>query len=489
MLQSSQTEKRSVSMRILSEDQIWEIRQAAYDIIERVGFRCTHKEALKMLAAAGAIVDADTVRIPQYVVEACIATAPKGWTIYNRKGERAMELEGHKSHYGSSTAGTNTKDPFTGEFRNTQLSDIAMSAKISDALENIDFIVSMGSSLDAPLNSSNLYEFQEVISNSIKPVVFMGNSSIECEYIYQMAAVVAGGKDKLRRKPFLIAYPQSVAPLTFPDNIVDMIFVSADLYMPQLSGSNLQVGSSAPVTMAGMLVQMTAESMIHITIAQLRKTGCPVAMSATPKIMNMNSGDMSTALPEISLGLSAQAEVAQSFGLPTWGIAGGTDSKSLDAQSGVESAFSILSQGLAGLNLIHDVGHMASGTASSVEQLILGNEIIGMAKRFIQGITINRETLAREIIETVGAGGNFLQQKHTVEHFRSELWQPKLMNYSSIEDWNRSGGQTLEGRIKEEVRKIVETHIPELLDDKSASEIERLKIEGAQGIQARAEKG
>ena len=489
MLQSAQTQSRSVGMRIFSDDQIWEIKQAAYDVVEKVGFKCTHKEARKMLTAAGATIKDDRIRIPRHIVEACIATAPKGWTIYDRKGNRAMEVEGRKSHYGTSTASPNVKDPFTGEFRPTQLSDIAMGAKVADACEHIDFVMPMGSSLDVPPNTADVHEFPVVTANTIKPMVFIGYSPLGCEYVYEMAAVVAGGMDQLRQKPFVIAYPEAIAPLNYPDEIIDRIFVSADRFLPQLPGSTVQAGATAPVTLAGMIVQLTAESIIHITIAQLRKTGCPVAMSGNVGILNMNTALMTIGAPENSLGLSAQAEVAQSFNLPTWGLAGATDSKCLDAQAGLEASFSILSQGLAGLNLIHDVGYMASGMACSVEQLVMGNEIVGMAKRFINGITVNRETLAREVIEAVGPAGHFLQQKHTLKHFKNELWHAKLLNHKAIGPWEEAGKQTMEERVKEEVKNILANHQPEPLDDKVISELERLKKEGEKEILAKKEKG
>jgi trimethylamine---corrinoid protein Co-methyltransferase len=489
MLQSGQTQKRSVSMKIFSDDQIWEIKQAAFDVIEKVGFKCTHPEARKMFTAAGAIVKDDQIRIPRYIVEGCVATAPKGWTIYDRKGNRAMEVEGRKSHYGTSTASPNVKDPFTGEFRATQLSDIAMGAKVADACEHIDFVMPMGSSLDVPANTADVYEFPVVAANTTKPMVFIGYSPLGCEYIYEMAAVVAGGMDELRLKPFVIAYPEAIAPLYYPDEIIDRIFVSADRFMPQLPGSTVQAGATGPVTMAGMIVQMTAESLIHITVAQLRKQGCPVAMSANAGILNMSTALLTLGVPENSLGLSAQAEVAQSFGLPTWGLAGATDSKCLDAQAGLESSFSILSQGLAGLNLIHDVGYMAAGMACSVEQLVMGNEIVGMAKRFIEGIEVNRETLAREVIEAVGPSGHFLQEKHTLKHFKKELWQAKLLNHKAIGPWESTGKQTMEERVKEEVRNIVDNHQPESFDDKMVDELERLKKEGEKEILAKFAKG
>lgn len=207
-------------------------------------------------------------------------------------------------------------------------------------------------------------------------------------------------------------------------------------------------------------------------------------MSANVGILDMSSALVALGSPENSLGLAAQAEVAQSFGLPSWGLAGATDAKSLDAQSGLESAFSILTQGLAGLNLIHDVGYMASGMACSCAQLVMGNEIIGMAKRFVEGITVNAETLAREVIEAVGPGGEFMTADHTFKHFRKELWSSRLLNRQAIEPWIDSGKPTMEDRVNEEVRHILSDHRPEPLEDKVISELERLRKEGIKAVLA-----
>lgn len=275
----------------------------------------------------------------------------------------------------------------------------------------------------------------------------------------------------------------------FPNEVIERIFVAADRFMPQLPGASVQPGATGPVTLAGVITQMTAESLIHITIAQLRKTGCPVAMSGNVGILDMKTALMAMGAPENNLALIAQAEVANSFNLPSWGLAGATDSKMLDAQSGLESAFSILSQGLSGLNLIHDVGYMASGMACSLEQLVMGNEIVGMTKRFVEGITVTRETIARQIFEDVGPGGHFLAQKHTLDHFRQELWTSKLLNRQTIDAWKASGEPSMETRVKQEVRKISETHKPEPLSDKIVSELDRLKKEGEREILAKLEKG
>jgi trimethylamine--corrinoid protein Co-methyltransferase len=168
----------------------------------------------------------------------------------------------------------------------------------------------------------------------------------------------------------------------------------------------------------------------------------------------------------MSLALAGQAEVAQAMGLPTWGLAGATDSKVLDPQAGMESAFSILAQGLAGLNLIHDVGYMDSGMVCSTEMLVLGNEAIGMAKRFCRGIEVDAGTLALDVVEKVGPGGHFLQEDHTYHRFRHELWRPSLLARQDYSIWLAEGGKNMNQRIRERLEAIDQDHqVPALPDD------------------------
>ena len=489
MIQTSRTQTRSVDMRVLTDDQIWEIRQAAFEVIEKSGFNCLHEGARRMLAGAGAIVKDERVRIPRFIVEGCLNTVPKGWTIYDRNGRRAMEVEGRKSYYSTSTASPSTKDALTGEYHETRVADIATGAMVADALPHIDFVMPMGSCQDVNGRVADLYEFEAVVSNTTKPVAFIGYTPAGCDYVLEMATLVAGGRERLRERPFVLLYPEAISPFVFPQDVVERIFIAADRFLPQVPGTTAQPGATAPMTLAGTVVQITAESLIHITLAQLRSPGCPVCMSGNVGILDMSTALMAFGAPEGSLGLAAQAQVAQSFGLPTWGLAGATDAKRVDAQAGIESTFAIFSQALAGLNLIHDVGYMASGMACSCEQLVMGNEIIGMTKRFVEGITVNAETLARDVIDSVGPGGNFLAERHTVDHLRKELWQARLLNRQPIAAWQAAGSPTMEGRVREEVRRIVETHQPEPLDGKILEELRRLKREGEKEILARIGEG
>jgi len=479
MIQSSVVENRSVYFRVLSDDQIWEIKRAAFEILEKVGCQVLHLEARKMLKQAGAVVTDDRVKVPQHIVEQCLRTAPKGFTIYSRAGERALEVEGRKTYYGTSTASPNTRDPYTDEIRETRVSDIARGARVADALPNIDWIMPMGSAQDVPGMAADVYEFEAAVTNTTKPIVFIGYSPKGTEWVYQMAAEVAGGLDKLQQRPFLLLYPEPISPLVFPEDVVGRMFVAADLNMPQIPGPVSQPGATSPVTMAGAVAQLVAEGLMSLTLVQLRRPGAPCFLGANIGVFDMSTTKLCMAAPETSLGLAGQAEVAQSFGLPTWGLAGATDSKVLDAQAGLESAFNILAQGLAGINLIHDVGYMDMGMVCSTEMLVMGNEIVGMAKRFLRGIKVTPETLARDVVARVGPAGHYLEEDHTYNHFKNQLWRPGLLDRQSRDDWELAGSKTMAQRVKEETIGILESHQVPPLPDKTVAALAELKERGA----------
>ncbi len=478
MIQTNSTEKQRPFFRMLTDDQIHEFIRAAFEVMEKVGFKVLHSDARSMLRKAGAAVREDQVKVPEFIVRQCLNTAPKGWTIYNREGQRALEVENRKSYYGTSTASPNTKDALTGAVRPTTVADIARAAKIADSLEHIDWVMPMGSCQDVPAKAADLHEFVAVVGNTAKPIVFLTYSARGTELVYEMAAEVSGGLDRLREKPFLVLYPESVSPLVFPAEVVARMFVAADLSLPQMMGPVMQPGATGPVTIAGAVAQGLAESLMGLVLVQLRRPGSPVGLGCNFGVFDMRTGLMCMAGPETSLALAAQAEVAQHFGLPTWGLAGATDAKVLDAQAGAEAAFHIMAQGLAGLNLIHDVGYMDMGMVCAVEQLIVGNELVGMTKRFLRGFELSPQALAREVIASVGPGGNYLMTEHTLHHFQSELWRPTVFTRDGYKRWEEAGAKDTATRVREEIRRILETHRPPALGDKTLARLEEIKKRG-----------
>ena len=478
MIQSSFVSYRSPVFSVLSQDQVHEIHRSSLEILEKAGYKILSRQARNLLKKAGARVDGPLVKTPRHIVDECIHLAPKGFVLFDREGKKALELEGRKSYYGTSTASPNTRDALTAEIHPTRVEDISRGALIADALSNIDWVMPMGSSQDVPALAADLYEFEAVVTHTRKPIVFIAYSLRGHEIVYEMAAQVAGSMDRLRERPFLVAYPEPITPLVYPEDVADKLLYTAGLGMPVIGGPADQAGATSPVTLAGTLVLMHAETLMGLVLSQLKRPGTPYVLGGVPTVIDMSTGNMCQAAPELSLMTAAYGDIARALGFPTWGTAGTTDAKTLDEQAGIESAFSCLAHALGGVNLIHDVGYIDMGMICSAEMLVMGDEIIGMVKRFVQGIEVNADTLARDLIARVGPGGNFLQEDHTYRHFRREHWIPSLMVRQTYDAWESEGSKTMGDRIREKIRRILETHTVPPLPDPVLQELGRLKRTG-----------
>lgn len=468
---------QTVSLKILSECQLNEIIHAAFTILENTGFRILKSDTRKSLKNAGATVSGDLVYVPRAIVQTCLEAAPKGIQIYNRLGEPCLKLWGNHVHYGTSTASPRTRDVFTGEIRPTRVEDISLGAKLADALLNIDFVMPFGSSQDVDSNVADLYEFEAVVNNSIKPVAFCGYSPRGVELVFQMAAEVVGGRSNLSNRPFIISYPEPISPMTYPEDIIDKMYLSAEWGIPQITCGGGQLGATSPVTLSGSLVQMLAEALMSITLVQLRNPGAPIFLAANFGMFDMQSGLCGMASPEASILHGALAEIGRFFGLPSWGYAGTTDAKVLDAQAGIDCTFTMMAQGLAGVNVIHDIGYMDMGMICSAEMLVMGNEVAGIIKRFVSGLSTEPEQMAQDVIRKVGAGGNYLQERHTLKHFK-ECWYSDLFARGSYNAWEAGGKKNLDDRCREKVKAILDTHHPLALDDKIRKKIMQIRVEG-----------
>jgi trimethylamine--corrinoid protein Co-methyltransferase len=468
----------SVSMKMVSENQLDDIYDAALTVLEKTGFKMTHSRAVAVCKAAGCKIEDDRVRVPRQVVEQCLRLAPKGFTVYDRLGNPALDLRGRNSYYGCSTGSPQTLDAATGEIRPATFRDLEIGALVCDALPNIDWVMPFGTTQDTPGHAAFLYDFEACVSNTSLPVMFLSEGAEDTLYIQQMAAACVGGKEKLREKPFLMAYPEPITPLFYPDEVVSRAFLAADWGIPQCQGTTQIIGATSPVTLAGAIVLWLAEALMNITVLQLYLPGSKVFLSGNFGLFDMATTVSAIASPEICMCLAVEAQMGQRLGLPTWGLAGASDSMMLDGQAGAESAFSILAQGLAGLNLIHDVGYLGAGMICSPEMLVMGDEICGMTRHFLRGIDVNAETLATEAIDQVGPGGNFLQSEHTFKNFRNETWFPKLMDRNYHDIWVAKGKPSTQDRVREKLAGIIDTHQPVPLGDHERSELERLRKEG-----------
>lgn len=460
-MRSNYAVQASPRFGVLTEQQKEEIHSASLEILWRTGTRMYSSEALELLRHAGADVsDGNLVRIPPHLVEWALRTAPPRVILANRNGERAVVLEGHRTYYGTGSDCPNILDHETGERRLYKKADIELGIRLCDALPNLDFVMSMGLASDVPIATSDRHQFEAMVLNTVKPIVFTAHDLGGIRDIAAMAAAAVGGADELRRNPTLILYAEPTTPLVHTRDSVDKLLFMAENNLPVLYAPGMLRGGTAPVTLAACLALANAESLTGLLISQLKREGAPLVLGGGALVMDMRTMVSSYGAPELQLAGAALAEMAHFYGLPRFSSAGASDSKVVDQQAVIEGTISILMQALAGSNLVHDVGFLECGLTSSYEMLVTMDEVIAMAKQIIKGVDINDETLALDVIHKVGPGGTFVAESHTAKHFRG-VWFPKLLNRQNFDTWAADGHLTLGDRARQKVRDLLATHRPE----------------------------
>lgn len=464
-MQSFYSPISSPGLTTLRQDQMDELMQSAFRILEETGCQVKHQEMLDILKKAGASVEGTRVYVPRHLIQAALRQAPKGMMIYDQKGRPAMHLFGRKSYFGTSTASPQTRDALTGEIHETRLVDIEMGLRVAETLKNIDFVMPFGSAQDCPTKYGEAWEVLSLMKSTTKPFVFCPYSAKGVEIVIEMAEQLAGGAAQLQRLPFAICYPEPIAPLTWPDHVIDYIIICARHRFPQLVTGAQLMGMTAPVTMAGVLAQALAESLFSNFMAQSVNPGAPVFLASIPDSPNPRNGLAAMASIEFQLGMCAWADLGRYVGLPTWGCAGVSDSQILDAQAGAESALTIVIQALAGLNLIHDIGYLGTGIQSSAAMMVFSNEIVAMTERVLKGLTVSDDFLAMDVIKKVGPGGNFLTNKHTVKNLRSEVFVQDLFCRVAYDQWKGEGGKSAVEVADQRVKDILAKPTPEILSE------------------------
>jgi trimethylamine--corrinoid protein Co-methyltransferase len=460
--------------RLLTEEQIHEIHRASLEVLATVGVRFPHDEAVQILREAGCrIKDENLAFLPNELVEECIRSVPHCVTIYDRNGKEAMRLEGRRNHFGMGTDLIRTIDLETGQTRPSVLQDVAQAARVADACREIDFIASFALPTDVATNSMYLQCVKTLIENSIKPIYFTAAGKEDLEFITEMAAAVVGGEQALRERPFLIHYSEPTAPLSHSYGAVNKLLMCAERGIPICYPPGDILGGSAPVTLAGGIVQANAEALSGIVLHQLKAQGAPIISGIAVVPMDMKTTTFCYGAPEFRLTNSAFADLYHHYGIPMWSTVG-SDTHCLDEQASMEHVFGTLLAALDGANLIHDVGYLGQGLLGDPASIVLCDEIISYVKRILRGFDLNDETMALDVIRAVGPGGNYLTQAHTAQHFRRELWRPKHANRDNPETWASKGSLRYGERVRQKTREILATHRPELLPEGIAARLNEI---------------
>jgi trimethylamine--corrinoid protein Co-methyltransferase len=462
-------------VQFLDKEAVNVLHLAALKILERTGVIVYQEDAVELLASAGCkIADKNRVHIPPRLVEQAVSSAPEKITIYDRQGDPALFLQDRASYWGTGSDTPFILDSFTGQRRKTCLKDVEQVSILVDYLDNLDFLMCMGVAHELPQTVADKYHFLTMVLNTKKPLVFTASSRENLADIYQMACEVAGGEDRFEKKPFIIHYTEPIAPLIHPRDSLEKMLFCVEKGIPVIYTSATTAGQNGPATLAGALALSNARILSGIVIGQLKRKGAKMIVTMHASSMDPRSAVHTYASPEHVICQGAARDLARYYGLPTFGRAGCTDSKTLDQQAAFEGGYEILMQALSGENLIHDVGYVESGLTASWDAIVMCNEFIGAAKRVVRGFQLNMETLALDLIDHVGPSGHFLAESHTVKHFRKEFWIPQLLDRDNFYNWEEKGKTTLLDRVKAEVKDILGTHKPEPLNSNLIKHLEEL---------------
>jgi trimethylamine--corrinoid protein Co-methyltransferase len=451
--------------QFFSTSQIEDIHNTTLEVLERTGVKIMSPWAKDLLKNSGAtVLDENIVKIPSRLVDRALSSSSHRISLANRKGERQLNLEGYRSYFGTGSDTPFVIDGNTGEKRQAIKEDVARSAKLCDALQNIDFVMSMGLVSDSSSQTSFLQEFVAMLLNTQKPIVFCSLNREDLSKAVEIASLVAGSMSKLQENPFIVHYAEPISPLIHHQDPLEQLAYSAENWIPVIYTPGISAGGSAPVTLAGAIVIANCENLAGLVIHQLVNPGAPFLYGGTVTRLDMATGEYTHGTPEHFLGSCGRAALGHYYKLPIFGVAGRTDSKLLDPQAGIEASISILMEALSGANLIHDMGYMATGQVASDDMIVMCDEIIALVKRLLRGIDISTETLAKDVIHNVGPGGCFIDHDHTLNHFKKEFSTLSCMDRMSLGSLEKGGTNSFTDRVRKKVEGILKEHTPEPLD-------------------------
>lgn len=444
--------------RPLSQEQIEQIDRASRTVLQETGIQVAHEAAREHYRRGGAGVEGERIYLRPAMVERALRTVPSRVLLAGRDPAHDIVLEGRRVYAGTGGSPTMVLDPGADEVRPATLSDLVAMVRLADALPHCDFIVLPLHPTDIAEEDVPVNRFYAGLAHSGKHIMG-GVGSVEgARQVIEMGAAIAGGREALRERPFLSAITcWMVSPLYLDSGVTAILLAWCEAGLPVVLSSAPMAGSTAPVTLAGALVQLNAEQLSGIVLTQLVRPGTPVLAGYIPGVADMRTGGYLGGAVEFGMMQAAAAQMAHFYRVPIYGSGGMSDAKVPDAQAGYEKMATFLLAAMGGCNYIHHaIGMITNMSVASLEQAVIDDEIVGMAMRVLRGLEVNRATLATEVIERVGPGNHFLMDEHTVQFMRSEFVYPALADRQDRDSWEQAGKRETRARAAARVEKILQ---------------------------------
>ena len=468
---------------LLSDDLISQVVDEAIALLMDPGVRVENAEALDLLAEAGARVDreAQVAHIPEGVACGALEAAPPEFDLYNLDGKAAVHYGNESVQFTPGSGALMLLDGETQEQRAPVTDDLVRFVKLVETLPQLDAQSTAFVCSDVPNEIGDLYRLYLALNYMRKPIVTGAFRKDTWWTMKEMLVAVTGSDEDLAERPIAIFDVCPSPPLMWSDLTCQNLIDCARHGIPSQLISMPMAGATAPVTIAGAVVQHTAESLSGVTICQLAAEGAPVVWGGSPAVFDMREGTtpmgaVGTWMIDVSC-----TEVGKALGLPTHVYLSMSDAKVVDAQCGLESAGSTIVAALAGVNMVAGAGMMDFESCQSCEKLVIDAEIIGMAKRLIAGVEVRDEPIALDLMRKMGHRGDYLGQRHTLEWFGEEQYIPSaVIDRGSLEAWKKGGRKTAWERARDRVNSLLEVYELSPMSDDLRGELRAITLGAAE---------
>ncbi|MEJ2207479.1 MAG: trimethylamine methyltransferase family protein [Anaerolineae bacterium] len=458
-------------LEVLDSEQVRAIQSATLQVLDQVGVHFPSSRARRIFAEHGARVDhaSGIVRIPPDLVRQALSHAPRTYTLSGRAEGTDLLLDGTASYFGTDGCGTRTLDLESGELRASRKDDVALMARVADALSSVAFYWPMVSAQDYG-RLAPLHELDAAFNNTVKHVqseTVMGEKP--ARYAVRMAEAIAGDRQTMRASPPFSVLICTIAPLgQDPEGIeAGMVYAEAGIPVGFMAMPNM--GATAPAAPGGALVVGNAEVVSAMVLMQLVAPGAPVFYSLLASVMDPRTADYIVAIPEKYICNTAAVQLAHDWGVPILAGAFGMDATEPDTwQIGRDHVYTALTVPLAGADIVTGGGMLKASTLLVPEQILYDDEIYHINRILAQGIETGSEGLALDVIEAVGPRGHYLGQHHTRRHLR-DIWIPELTHPRPPLDGSALPG--LRERARARLNRILAEHRPEPLEEKLQAEL------------------
>jgi trimethylamine--corrinoid protein Co-methyltransferase len=458
-------------LRILSDEQLEAFKAATLEILDEVGIQCPSEAARAIYAEHGAKVDGETqiVKIPPDIVLGAMSSAPRFYTMGARDPAFDLRLDGTAMYCATDGCGTETIDFLTRERRPSKKDDVAAMARVADYLSSLGFYWPIVSAQDFPATAP-LHEIDASFNNTVKHVQTETVMDADlARYAVEMALVVAGDTESLRRRPPLSSLICTIAPLAQDDGGMESALTFAEYGLPVGFMSMANTGSTAPATVAGTIAIADAEIVAAMVLIQMAYPGAPVYHSLMPGVMHPRTGAYLGTTWEAELFYPIGVELAHMWGVPTLAGIFGTDAPAPGWQHAADAATVLLLNALCGAETGSGMGLLQSCTLLYPEAAVLDTDVYHRVRIDVEGIDTSREAMAIDVIKAVGPKGHFLGQKHTRDNLRRRRFSD-LTSQTSPDGGYR---EPLDA-AREKVAWILENHIPQPLSEVQRAELTRI---------------